>query len=688
MGSEGPVVVLISQVVALLIGGRLLGELLQRFGQPPVMGQILAGVLLGPSILGALAPHWYPILFPSAHEQKAMLDAIAQVGILLLLLMTGMETDLSIFRDTRRAAVSISLTGILIPFACGVVLGELLPPSLLPTSGNRLITVLFLGTALSISSVKIVALVVRDLGFLRRTVGQVIIAAAVLDDTIGWIIMSITFGLALHGTIDLGTVARSTLGTAAFLALSFTFGRRLVFNLIRWSNDHFISEMSTITVILVITGAMALVTAALGVHLILGAFVAGILIGQSPILTRRIDAQLRGLIVALFMPVFFGLAGLTADLASLGKPGLLLLTLGLILLASIGKFAGAFLGGRIGGLSTRESLAVGCGMNARGSTEVIVASIGLSMGALTKSLYTSIVAMAVVTTMVMPPMLRWSLRRLPLSPDEKERLEREDFAQQSFLAGVERMLVAADESANGRFARHLASLIARLRQTPTTFLSPTDSVANEARKGYGLLLIGREPAAHEGRLDPQISRDATDFGGPFCIALAQGPHANTEVPSRLRVLVPITGTRASRQGAEMAIALAQASYGTVTAIHISGPTDKPIAWSRHFDTALAPEKAALAEIERMGEHYGVEVRGALRRSGNARAAILQEIKVGHHDLLVMGVSPHSSERLFFGEVAAGVLAGAQCSLLLLSGEPVTGAAETQPHQVAAAEAHS
>jgi nucleotide-binding universal stress UspA family protein len=138
----------------------------------------------------------------------------------------------------------------------------------------------------------------------------------------------------------------------------------------------------------------------------------------------------------------------------------------------------------------------------------------------------------------------------------------------------------------------------------------------------------------------------------------------------------------------MAIALAQASYGTVTAIHISGPTDKPIAWSRHFDTALAPEKAALAEIERMGEHYGVEVRGALRRSGNARAAILQEIKVGHHDLLVMGVSPHSSERLFFGEVPAGVLAGAECSLLLLSGEPVTGAAETQPDQVAAAEAHS
>src|SRR4029077_6234768 len=148
-------------------------------------------------------------LFPGSATQTAMLDAVAQLGILLLLLLTGMEADLSVFRQARRPAISISVGGIVLPFACGVAVGLLLPPSLLPSPEKRLITALFLGTALSISSVKIVALVVRDLGFLRVTVGQVIIAAAILDDTVGWIIMSVTFGLALRGTIDLASVGQS-----------------------------------------------------------------------------------------------------------------------------------------------------------------------------------------------------------------------------------------------------------------------------------------------------------------------------------------------------------------------------------------------------------------------------------------------------------------------------------------------
>src|ERR1700680_2258898 len=416
-GSHGPsVVIFLCQIIALLVCGRLMGELMQRIGQPAVMGQLIAGILLGPSVLGALWPELQHSLFPTSPDQKAMIDAVAQLGILLLLLLTGMETDLSVVRRSRRTAFSVSIAGIAVPFLCGVLLGELLPDTMLPDAEKRLITTLFLGTALSISSVKIVAMVVRQVGFLRRTVGQVIVAAAIIDDTIGWIIMSVTFGLALHGGIDPSSLAQSLLGTAIFLVLSFTIGRRLVFRLIRWANDRFISELPVITAILVATGVMALITNAIGVHTVLGAFIAGILVGQSPLLTRHIDEQLRGLIVALFMPVFFGLAGLTTNLAVLAHPDLLFLTFGMIAIASLGKFSGALLGGRLGGMTWAESLALGCGMNARGSTEVIVASIGLSMGVLNQDLFTTIVAMAVVTTMSMPPMLRWALARLPMTP--------------------------------------------------------------------------------------------------------------------------------------------------------------------------------------------------------------------------------------------------------------------------------
>ena len=279
-------VVFLAQIIALLLTGRLLGEVMQRVGQPAVLGQLLAGIILGPSLLGALLPdlqHW---LFPAVREQKSMIDAISQIGVLMLLLLTGMETDVTLVRRAGRAALSVSATGILIPFACGFLTGQLLPESMLPQPEHRLITSLFLGTALSISSVKIVAMVVREMKFMRRNLGQIIVASAIIDDTIGWIIIAVTFSLAQQGTVDFQSVATSVLGTGLFLIVSFTLGKRVVATLIRWANDTFVSDVPVLTTILVIMAAMALVTHGIGVHTVLGAFVAGILIGQSPILTQ------------------------------------------------------------------------------------------------------------------------------------------------------------------------------------------------------------------------------------------------------------------------------------------------------------------------------------------------------------------------------------------------------------------
>ena len=157
------------QIILLLVFGRLLGEAMLRIGQPAVIGQLIAGILLGPSILGELWPQLQHTIFPPNREQKAMIEAVSQLGILMLLLLTGMETDLSVVRKSRGTALSVSFTGIAIPFVCGFAIGELLPNTMLPHPEQRLITSLFLGTALSISSVKIVAMVVREMDFMRRT---------------------------------------------------------------------------------------------------------------------------------------------------------------------------------------------------------------------------------------------------------------------------------------------------------------------------------------------------------------------------------------------------------------------------------------------------------------------------------------------------------------------------------------
>ncbi len=646
-----------------------------------------------------------------------MLDAISQVGILLLLLLSGMETDLKLVRRVGRAAIGISLTGVAIPLACGVALGWLLPDSLLPDPEKRLLTSLFLGTALSISSIKIVAVVVREMEFDRRNLGQIILASAILEDTIGWIIIAITFSLAAAGHIDFASVSRSLIGTAVFLVASFTMGRQFVSFLIRWTNDNFESDFPVITTILVVMISMALTTHFIGVHTVLGAFVAGVLISESPILTKYIDAQLRGLILAFFMPVFFGMAGLSTDLTILKHLDLLLLSLGLIAVASLGKFAGAFLGAKFGGLSRREAIAIGCGMNARGSTEIIVATIGLSMGALSQNLYTMIVTMAVTTTMAMPPMLRWALSRVPLRVTEKKRLEREEAEAKEFVPNLERLLLAVDESPNGQFTSYIAGLLAGRRGMPITVIpltkesgprrdqnDPTqaetlikdtikgaaessktpkdeqpapvevilrktleaasneEAVTTEAKKGYDLLFVGIDKMQMaNGAFNPEIDSIALAFEGPLAIVVAQDERLDAAVANGLNMLVPITGTDVSRRAAEMAFSLGR--DGTITALYVGRPKRGKVASKR---SGPRHAREILKDITEMAARYDMKIETRTLSGTNPANAIIAEAKKGAHDLIVMGVSRRLGDKLFLGDTAAAILTTPPCPILLLS----------------------
>jgi Kef-type K+ transport system membrane component KefB/nucleotide-binding universal stress UspA family protein len=705
----------IAQLALLMLVGRLLGELMVRVKQPAVMGQLVAGLVLGPSLLGALFPDLQHTIFPAAKEQKAMLDAVSQFGVLMLLLLTGMETDLRLVRRTGGTSAIASLAGIIVPFALGVALGEALPDAMLPDPGKRLITSLFLGTALSIASVKIVATVIREMNFMRRTVGQVILASAIIDDTVGWMITAVIFSLALQGHIDMLSLAQSVLGTLAFMGLSLTIGRRVVFIIIRWVNDVFKSDFAVITAILLIMSAMALITDLIGVHTVLGAFVAGILIGESPILTRHIDEQLRGLIIAFFMPVFFGTAGLSADLTILKDPSLLFLTLGLIAIASIGKFGGAFVGGKLAGLTFRESFALGTGMNARGSTEVIVATIGLSMGALSQNLFTMIVTMAVVTTMAMPPTLRWALSRLPMRKDEKQRLEREEMEEKGFVPKMERLLLAVDESDNAKLATRIAGLIAGSGAMPTTVMhikndkktgkvaveaakqkaeevgktvqefaervertqkpeeksdstldvttivesaAKSKAVAEEAEKGYSLMIIGLEKTvARRSEFHEDITKLAAGFEGPLAVVDARDKLLEHPLGAKLNILVPVNGTENSRRAAEVAIAIARASHAPLTALYVAPRGRKR---SRRY------EEAILKDISKLAETYDTDVTTAVRANVAAEDAILKEFSRKPYNLIVIGTGRRPGEKLFFGDTAAALLEKSEGSLLFVA----------------------
>jgi nucleotide-binding universal stress UspA family protein len=321
----------------------------------------------------------------------------------------------------------------------------------------------------------------------------------------------------------------------------------------------------------------------------------------------------------------------------------------LVLIASVGKFAGAFVGGRLGGMTTRESLALACGMNARGSTEVIVATVGLSIGILSQQLFTMIVAMAMVTTLAMPPMLRWALRQLPLSRDERARIDRERFEERGFIANIERLLLAVDESPNGQFAAHLVGLIAGFRGIPVTVLhigpkserpsdaeqsgpekaveaaaavarasaeadryesgSPpvdistriregglTATVADEAKKGYGLLAIGVRKVTTKQGFHDRVTRAAAGFEGPLMIVRARGPHLEDPINSKFRIVLPVTGTEVSRRPAEVAVALAKASRAPIVAVYASSAGDSKTQRRRRGGATRAHEDAILQDF--------------------------------------------------------------------------------------------
>jgi Kef-type K+ transport system membrane component KefB/nucleotide-binding universal stress UspA family protein len=747
MGAHGEdrVTIFFTQIVLLIVVGRLLGELIQRIGQPAVMGQLLAGIVLGPSIFGAIWPTEQQLIFPIDSSGRQMLNAVSELGVLMLLLLTGMETNLGLVKRVRRSAVFTSAGGILIPFICGYTLGEFLPDSILPDPNRRLMTSLFLATALSISSVKIVAAVLREVDFLRRDLGQVILASSILDDTIGWIILALIGGLAAHGTVVVGSVLFSVCGTALLLVFCLTIGGQWVARIIRWTNDSFVSEMPVISVILVIMLVLALATSFIGVHTVLGAFVAGIMIGQSPILTKHIEEQLRGLIVALFMPVFFGVAGLSIDLKVLSDPHLFELTVLVIIIASIGKLGGCYIGSRFSGLSHAESLAVGLGMNARGSTEIILAAIGLSLGVLNQQLFTVIVLMAVVTTLCMPPLLRWALSHVSIREEERVRLETEAAEDKELLPKIERILVGLDTREGDGFAARVAGWLIGARRISATAIDwgsahdnaiktqtrppsellieatqeamqtvsaqqktassnkaeeghPLDAAAHvgaeaeipvkelvsilkpkgndeptedrfaaailaEAKNGYGMIFLGTGSRSIPSDFRNSIERIVREFTGPIAMLFGSYNLSGNGNASLTKILVPTTGADYSRFGAEVAVAIAKGCGASITALHVSVSLEGDLL--RHPARLLRTGRVLVADIEALGKREGVQVHPRSLMGRAKESALLRQVELGGHQLIVIGSKSQSTEQLHFGTSAMALIEKAPCPVLIV-----------------------
>ncbi|MFI7634224.1 cation:proton antiporter [Nonomuraea sp. NPDC049400] len=407
------------QVGLLLLVALVLGRLATRLGMPALVGELGTGVLLGPSLLGHVAPEVSDWLLPRDAAQFHLLDAVGQIGVLLLVGITGMHLDLDLIKRKGTTAVRVSVAGLVVPLLCGVGVGLLLPGSLVAAQGDRTVFALFLGVALCVSAIPVIAKTLMDMNLLHREVGQLTLAAGTIDDVFGWLMLSVVSAMATTG-LRAGSIVQSLVALAVFVLIVVTVGRTAVGVLLRpVTRSGSPGPALAAAVVLLLGGAAA--THALGLEAVFGAFVLGILIGQAPGFDLSLLAPLRTVVLAVLAPIFFATAGLRMDLTALGDSTILLAALLVVVIAIAGKFVGAFIGALSSRLTGWEALALGAGMNARGVIEVIVAMVGLRLGVLNTASYTILILVAVITSLMAPPLLRLAMNRVADQPGERER---------------------------------------------------------------------------------------------------------------------------------------------------------------------------------------------------------------------------------------------------------------------------
>ncbi|MEU2563025.1 cation:proton antiporter [Streptomyces longispororuber] len=417
--SHHQMLVFLLQVGLLLGVAVLLGKLATRLRMPRVVGELSAGVLLGPSVFGNALPDLRDWLLPHDTAQMHLLSAVAQLGVLLLVGITGAHIDVGLLRRKRRVIGYVSVGSVLLPLALGVGLGFVMPDSLMAPGAERGTFALFVGVAIAVSALPVIAKTLLDMDLLHRNVGQLIIGAAAVSDIVGWMLLSIVAAMATHG-LHTGLVLESVAYLIAVLACTVLVARPVARKVLQYTDRSAQSDVSVAAIAVMILLSSA-GTLALDMEPILGAFLCGIVISSLGVSARRSLDSMRTFVMSTLAPLFFATAGLQVDLSALARPTVLLAAVVTLLVATLAKFAGGYVGARMGRLDHGEGLAIGAGLNARGVVEIVIATVGLNLGVLTTATYTVVVLIAVVTSMMAPPFLRHATRSMPTTTAEHER---------------------------------------------------------------------------------------------------------------------------------------------------------------------------------------------------------------------------------------------------------------------------
>ena len=694
------------QLFVILVFARSLGWMMRKIGLPGVIGELGAGLLLGPSVFGTVWPDGFNWFLNEGHEevQSAALLGVAWVGVALLLVVTGFETDLDLIRKLGRPAALVTTGSLILPLIGGLAVGYALPDIFLADGAERVNFALFVALALSVSSLAVVAKILSELGLMRRDFGQITVAAGMANDVVGWLMLGVFTGLATSGEIGVVQILKTVVPILIFVAVAMTLGQRLVDRALRQMRKVEAGVSGALTVALVSMLGFGVITQKLGVEAVLGAFVAGVVLHRSRFQHEHALEQIEGLTLGFFAPIFFATAGLRVDLRELGNATAITWTAVIIVVAIVAKFIGAYAGARMAGRSHRGALALGAGLNARGALEIVIATVGAAVGVFNTVAFTAIVLVPVVTSVFASIGLRLVVRGWDGSEAEQARLSREAALDKNIVVNTSRMLLPSDgdpasiaaaqilhfawpeaaaatvitagedpDSANiepllntlyGRDVEH--------RKVKTTEAAITDVIVQESALGFGVIGLGadeldREETVISGRVDDVLSVS------PIPVVLVRRNRtlgANRLPAAYAKVVVPIGGTPASRAASEIAF---NVSANLGTEVHLSHVLTRPDPHvlqgllNRGGDHRSREQvgKGLLDQASVMAKGLGVETQQTLR-TGEPADEILDLVRELDADLVVMGANLRRPDgRPFLGHTVERILRECDATVALV-----------------------
>ncbi len=666
-----------AQLLVLFAAARILGKLANRYGMPSVVGELGAGLLLGPSVFGVLWPGGFEWFLPDSEVQSALLLAVAWLGAAFLLVVAGFETDLDLIRRLGGAAALVTAGSLLVPLMGGFIVGWSMPTSLYGDSATRLVFTLFIATSAAVSALAVVAKILGDLNLMRRDVGQITIAVGMANDLVGWVILGVIAALAASGVVSPLEVATTALGLGLFLVAALTIGQRVIDRSLRLIRREGQNLQGALTVTVAAMLSFGVITQWLGVEAVLGTFVAGIILARSPYQQSEGEHVIEELTSVLFAPLFFATAGLRLDL-SLLRGDALVWAVVLLLAAMVLKFGGSFLGARFAKLTVREGLVLGAGLNARGALEIIIATVGLSLGVLNPTSFTIVVMIPLVTTFAASIGLRLLSRDLEGSVAERERLAMEEALDRNVLVRDSRILLPSIVEANAVVAAQIVhfawpeSLAATVvavetddggptasleplqnvlygRKVEVRATNPDDAVSTiiaESKLGYGVLAVGTVAEPGQGVFFSPVVDELLGRVDLPVVIVRKARNLNGRMPGAFgRALVPVVASSSSRAAEELAANFASRLGTQLVLSHvIYRPPDRVVQDGPLLNRIRAvafPEDSDVAErVLAKAQQHALEVRASadteIRFASAPAVDIVRHATELEADLIVLG----------------------------------------------------